>query len=95
MGDHWLWEAKELNPQEPFYETTPPSYRESVCLLKISNTENYCISHPQSQFCSLVGDLIWLGQKFYNDATQETQWWGVSVTRNPNLTRWPTSLNLQ
>jgi hypothetical protein len=23
MGDHWPWEAKELNPHEPFSETTP------------------------------------------------------------------------
>jgi hypothetical protein len=25
MRGHWLWEAKELNPQEPFNETTLPS----------------------------------------------------------------------
>jgi hypothetical protein len=30
MGDHWAWEAKELNPQVPFTETTLPSLRESV-----------------------------------------------------------------
>jgi hypothetical protein len=23
MGDHWPWEAKELNSHEPFNETTP------------------------------------------------------------------------
>jgi hypothetical protein len=25
MRDHWPWEAKELNAQEPFNETTPPA----------------------------------------------------------------------
>jgi hypothetical protein len=29
MRDHWSREAKELNPQEPFNETTLPSLRES------------------------------------------------------------------
>jgi hypothetical protein len=32
----------------------------------------------KGQFSSPVGELICLGQKFYNDATQETQWWGGS-----------------
>jgi hypothetical protein len=73
MRDHWPWEAKELIPQEPFNETTPPSHGESIWLLKTSITGNYCISCPKGQFSTLVGDLICLGQKFYNDATQETQ----------------------
>jgi hypothetical protein len=25
MGDHWPWEAQELNPQEPFNETILPA----------------------------------------------------------------------
>jgi hypothetical protein len=28
-------------------------------------------------------DLICLGQKFYNDATQETQWWGAPSHTEP------------
>jgi hypothetical protein len=27
LGNHWPWEAKKLNPQEPFNETTFPSHR--------------------------------------------------------------------
>jgi hypothetical protein len=64
MGDHWAWEAKELNPQEPFNKTTLPSHRESVWLLKSSIIGNYCIPHPKDQFSILVGDLIYLGQSF-------------------------------
>jgi hypothetical protein len=30
MGDHWPWKTKELNPQEPFNETTLPTLRESL-----------------------------------------------------------------
>jgi hypothetical protein len=30
---------------------------------------------PKGQFFTPVGDLIYLGQKFYNDTAQETQWW--------------------
>jgi hypothetical protein len=62
MGDHWPWEAKELNLQEPFNEITLPSHRENVWLLKTSIIGNYCISHPKGQFSTPVGDLIYLGQ---------------------------------
>jgi hypothetical protein len=55
MGDHWPWEAKVVNPQEPFHETTLPSLGESVWLLKTSITGNYCISHPKGQFSTPVG----------------------------------------
>jgi hypothetical protein len=27
LGDHWLWETKELNPREPFNETAFPVTR--------------------------------------------------------------------
>jgi hypothetical protein len=47
MGDHWPWEAKELNPKEPFDEITFPSLRKNVWLLKASIIGNYCISHPK------------------------------------------------
>jgi hypothetical protein len=30
MRDHWPWEAKELNSQEPFNETTPSATRRAV-----------------------------------------------------------------
>jgi hypothetical protein len=74
MGDHRPREARELNPQEPFNETTLPSHGESIWLLKTSIIGNYYISHPKGQFSTLVGDSICLGQKFHNDSAQETQW---------------------
>jgi hypothetical protein len=73
MGDHWPWEAKELNPQPCFNETILPGHKESVWLLKTSIIGNYCISRPKGQFSTPAGDLICLGQKFYKDAPQETQ----------------------
>jgi hypothetical protein len=30
MGGHWPWEARELNPQEPFNETAFPKHRRSI-----------------------------------------------------------------
>jgi hypothetical protein len=72
LGDHWPWEAKELNPWELFNETAFPSHRKSVWLLKPSIIRNYCISCPKGQFSTLVGDLTCLGQKFYNDPAQKT-----------------------
>jgi hypothetical protein len=93
LGDHWPWEAKELNLQEPFNETAFPSHRKSVWLLKISIIKNYCISRPKGQFSTTVGDLTDLGQKFYNDSTQETQWWEIPNHTEPHSpTHWPMSL---
>jgi hypothetical protein len=34
LGGHWPWEAKELDPQEPFNETAFPNHRKSIWLLK-------------------------------------------------------------
>jgi hypothetical protein len=73
MGDHWPWEARELDPQEPFNETAFPKHRKGVWLLKTSITRNYSISLSKGQFSTLVGDLTCLGQRFYNTA-QKTQW---------------------
>jgi hypothetical protein len=56
---------------------------ESVLLLKTSIIRNYCISCPKGQFSTLVGDLTCLGQKFYNDTAQETQWWEAPNQTEP------------
>jgi hypothetical protein len=61
MGDCWSWEARELDPQEPFTETTFLKHRKSLWLPKSSITENYCISYPKGQFSTLVGDLTYSG----------------------------------
>jgi hypothetical protein len=83
MGDHWPWEARELNPQEPFNETAFPKHRKGIWLLKTSIIGNFCISHPQSQFSTSVGDLTCLGQNFYNDTAQEIQLWGAPNHTEP------------
>jgi hypothetical protein len=83
MGDHWPWEAKELNPRVPFNESAFPWHRTGVCLLKTSIIGNYCISLHGKQFSILVGDLTCLGQKFYNDTIQETQWWSTPNYMEP------------
>jgi hypothetical protein len=77
LGEHWPWEAKELNPWEPFNETTFPSYRKNIWLLKSSIIRKHCISYPKVQFTTPVGYLTCLGQKFYNGTSQKTQWWGT------------------
>jgi hypothetical protein len=43
MGDHCPWEARELNPQEPFNGTAFPKHRKGIWLLKTSIVEN-CIA---------------------------------------------------
>jgi hypothetical protein len=74
-GDHWPWEARELDPQEPFNKTAVPKHRKGVWLLKTSIIGNHYISCPEGQLSTPVGDLTCLGQKLYNDTAQETQWW--------------------
>jgi hypothetical protein len=73
LGDHQPWEAKDLDPREPFNETAFPNHSKSIWLLKTDIIGNYCISCPKGQFSTTVGDLTCLGQKFYNDTTQKTQ----------------------
>jgi hypothetical protein len=92
MGDHWPWEARELDPQSltPFRESAFPLHRIGVWFLKTSIIGNSCISHQGKQFSTLVGDLTCLGQKFYNDTGQETQWWGT-----PNHTELANFSNLK
>jgi hypothetical protein len=72
MGDHWPWEARELDPRVPFHNTGQASGS-----LKLPIIGNYCIPHHGKQISTLVGNLTCLGQKFYNDTAQETQWWGT------------------
>jgi hypothetical protein len=74
MGDHWPWEARELDTHVPFNESAFPRHRTGIWLLKTSIVRNYCISCHGKQFSTLVGDLTCLEQKFYNDIAQETQW---------------------
>jgi hypothetical protein len=76
MGDHWPRKAREKQWEAwvPFDETTFHNHRKSVWLLKTSIIGNYCIFYPKGQFSALVGDLTCLGQKFYNNTAEETQW---------------------
>jgi hypothetical protein len=85
-------ESKETDPWEPFNETAFPKHRKGTWLLNTSIIRNYCISHPEGQFSTSVGDLTYLGQKFYNDTAQETQWWGAPNHTKPYPTHWPTFL---
>jgi hypothetical protein len=74
MGDHWLWDTKELNPQEYFNETTLSSFGESIWLLKSSIIRNYCIFCLKGQFYTWVGDLVCLGQKFIMMLPRRLNW---------------------
>jgi hypothetical protein len=95
MGDHWPWEARELEPQEPFNESAFPQHRTGIWLLKTSIVGNYCISRNGKQFSTLVGDLTCLEQKFYNDTAQETQWWGTPSHKEPQPHRLANFSNLK
>jgi hypothetical protein len=47
MGDHWPWEARELDPQEPFSETAFPKHRKGIWLLRTSIIGNYTAQETQ------------------------------------------------
>jgi hypothetical protein len=64
-------------------ESAFPQHRTGIWLLKTFIVGNYCIFHHGKQFSTLVGDLTCLGQKFYNDTAQETQWWGTPNHMEP------------
>jgi hypothetical protein len=56
MGDHWPWEARELDPQVSFNESAFPQHGKGVWLLKTSIIGNYCISCHGKQFSTLMGE---------------------------------------
>jgi hypothetical protein len=47
MGDHWPWEARELDPWDPFNETAFPKHRKGIWLLKTSIIRNYTAQETQ------------------------------------------------
>jgi hypothetical protein len=47
MGDHWPWEARELDPWVPFDNTAFPNHRESIWLLKTSIIGNLLYLPPK------------------------------------------------
>jgi hypothetical protein len=57
MRDHWPWDAKLLNSQEPFNEATARATG-SIWLLKTSIIGNYCISHPKGLHPGRELDLL-------------------------------------
>jgi hypothetical protein len=77
------WETAGLGKQGSW---SPRSYLMRLLSQNTGKTSiigNYCISCPESQFSNLVGDLTCLGQKFYNDTAQETEWWGTPNHTEP------------
>jgi hypothetical protein len=77
MEYHWPWKARELDPWEHCNETAFPKHRKGIWVLKTSIIGNYCVSSPEGQLSTSVGDLTCLGWKFYNNTAQKTQQWGV------------------
>jgi hypothetical protein len=92
MEDHWSWEARELSPKEPFNDTAFPNHRKSIWLLQTSIIGNCCISHPEGQLSSSVGDLTCLGQKFTMILPKRHNDGELQTTQNPSPTHWPTFL---
>ena len=46
MGDQWPWEARELDPQEPYDETQYPRPTIGVWLLKTLIVGKNCLARP-------------------------------------------------
>ena len=75
-GDQWPWEARELDPPEPYNGTKYPSSTTGVWLLKTSIIGKNCLARWGKKSTIPVGSLTCLGQRFYNSTTWETQRWG-------------------
>jgi hypothetical protein len=98
MEDCWPWEARELDPQEPFNEIAFPKHRKGVWLLKTSIIGNYCISHPEGQFFTLVGSnlfRIMFRASFTMTLPNRPNGGELQTTQNSSPTHWPTFLSLE
>jgi hypothetical protein len=47
IGDHWPWEARQLDPQEPFNGTAFSNHTKGIWLLKTPIIENYTAQETQ------------------------------------------------
>jgi hypothetical protein len=72
MGDQWPWEATELEPHEPCDTTRYPQLATGIWLLKTSIIGKNGLVRWGGQLNTSVGNLICLGQRFYNVTTQKT-----------------------
>jgi hypothetical protein len=81
LGDQWPWEARELDPHEPYNETRYPQLATGVWFLKTSIIGKNCLAQWGEQFNTSVVSLKCLGQRFYNVTAQKYPWW-----RSPNHT---------
>ena len=75
QGDHWPWQAKELDPLEPHNETTYPQLTNGVWLLRTAIIGRNCLARRGGRFNVSVGSLTCLGLRYYNLTAQKTQWW--------------------
>jgi hypothetical protein len=83
MGDHWPWEARELNPCEPFNETAFPKHRKGIWLLKTSIIRNYCTSLPNGQFSTSEGNLTCLDKSFTMTLPKRPNGGELQITQDP------------
>lgn len=84
MGDRCPWEARELDPQEPYNEKQYPSPTTRVWLMKTSTVEKKWLTRWRGRFNISFGSLTCLGQKFCNVPAKETPWWGSPKYTEPN-----------
>ena len=93
MGDQQLWEAKELDPQRPFYNSGKfKQTRVRIWHLKTSIISKNCPARWGPSFSVPVGNLTCFGQKHYNTTTHTYGWWGSPNYTEPNphsLTSFP------
>jgi hypothetical protein len=84
MGDHWPWEAKELDPQKSPTGKKHPHLEEETCLLKTSIIGKNCLAQWGRKFDNPVRSLTCLGQQFHNATDRKTQCWRSPNHSEPN-----------
>ena len=62
-GDHWPWQARELNPLEPHNETAYPQLTNGVWLLRTAIIGRNCLVRRGGWFNVSVGSLTCLRPK--------------------------------
>ena len=82
-GDHWPWQARELDPLEPHSETAYHQLASGVWFLKTAIIGKNCLVRQGGWFIVSVGSLTCLGLRFYNLTNQRTQWWPSSKLSEP------------
>ena len=75
VGDRWPWEATGLVPNQAIPDIMAPrTLNDSQWILEHTTIGQYCLARGGVNLKHSVGNLICLGQQYYNATSRQSMW---------------------